>query len=71
MAQLVSQISTISIMVTIIGATIEIMATIISLQVGIGQYTARFVNNGTLGLVHLGTDAIGRMCVGHVLRQER
>ena len=47
------------------------MATTISLQEEIGQCTARYVSSGTSGHVHLGTDAIGGMYVGHVLRQER
>ena len=55
-------------MVTIIRTIIEVMATITSLQVGIDLYTVRYVNSGTLELVHLETNAIAGMCAGHVLR---
>ena len=65
------RLSTIRIVVIIIETIIEIMATTISLQEEIGQCTARYVSSGTSGHVHLETDAIGGMYVGHVLRQER
>ena len=59
------------VMATIILAIIIIIIIIINPQEKVSHYITLFANNGTSGLVHLETDAIGGMCVGHAQKQVR